>query len=274
MNKKFVSLLIFLLPLLSVRAQYPFILTEDAVTLGKHNVEAGFAFEYFSKESAPTPDDPQSLYRLFTVGWHHGVSENVNFDTDWRGALLTTLGNGKQGFHWGEITVSTRILFIPESKSFPAIGIRSAVKMPNTKYDDYRLGSNQTDYYFYLLFSKQFNGIRGRMNLGFSILGDPRVVDKQDDVYSLNLALLAHVSERITVFGEAYGRTGYQDNTNKILLRAGVLLNAGILQINFYNSFRVLGNNRDFGAAFESSETWSIGLGITKTFKLSLFEHD
>lgn len=274
MKQKLAFMVFLLVSLFSANAQRPAILAEDAVTLGKGNIEAGFALEYLVKESAPTPDDPHSLYRLFTLGWHHGVAENVDFDADWRGALVTTLGNGKQGFHWGEITVSTRVHFIKESNTFPAIGIRSAVKMPNTKYDDYRLGSNQADYFFYLLFSKQFNSIRARMNLGFSVLGDPRVVGSQNDVYSVNLALLAPVSEHITIFGEAYGRTGYQDNTDKMLLRVGALFNVGALQVNFYNSFRLVGNNRDFGAAFESSETWSIGLGITKAFKLNLFEQE
>lgn len=263
-------LLILAIPLTQASAQRPVIFTDDAVTLGSGRIEAGIGLEYFEKHVAPSPRDPENLYRLVVIAWHQGVAQNVNFDLDWRGGLLTKLGNGTRGFHWGELTISTRINFLRERRGLPAIGLRSAVKLPNTLYDDYKLGSNQTDYHAQILLCKQYGSVQARLNVGFSILGDPRVAGIQNDVYHLSGVLLIPLVERARVFVELFGVTGYQDHSNKVVTRFGSIIELGKYEVDLYGSLRAGGNNRDFGAAFENSENWSVGLMVRRVFEFDL----
>ncbi|MEK6565833.1 MAG: transporter [Bacteroidota bacterium] len=251
-------------------AQQPTMHTESALTLGKGKVQAGLAVEYLRKNSPTLPDFPQSLWRVLVLGWHHGVAENVNFDLDWLGGLTASFPNGSRGFDWGDLMVSTKITFIRENESVPAIGVRTMVKLPNSSYAETRLGSNKTDFHSYLLLSKHFDDIETRLNLGFSIVGDPLNVNVQDDVYGFNAALITPIAAGAVFFIELVGFSGYTDHNSKLLSRYGMMLDFDVYECSIYSSFRAAGDDGDFGNAFEASENWSIGFSVTRTFGLSL----
>lgn len=253
-------------------AQRPVMITEDALTLGKGKIGAGVGFEYLSKHASPFPNAPQSVFRLFVLALHQGVAENVNFDLDWRGGLLAELDNGKKKFDWGDLVVSTKINFFRERDPLPAVGIRTAIKLPNTTYNAAKLGSNQMDYHSQLLLTKHFGEVETRMNFGFSIIGDPTTVGMQDDVYSISAGVITALSEQSRFFFEIHGFTGYQDHDDKLITRFGMIFDANGWGYGVYSTLRALGNNQDFGTAFESSENWSIGFRILKTFDLHLFD--
>lgn len=244
--------------------------TESAQTLGKEKVQAGLAAEYLRKSTPPPPEFPQSLWRMFVLGWHQGVAENVNFDLDWFGGLSASFPNGSRGFDWGDLTVSTKIMFFKESEGFPAIGVRTSVKLPNSSYAETRLGSNKTDFHTYVLLSKHFDNIEARLNLRFSIVGDPQDVGVQDDVYGFNAALVAPVASGTRFFFELVAFSGYTDHNSKLLSRYGMMFDLGTYECSIYSSFRAAGDDRDFGNAFEASENWSIGFSVARTFGFSL----
>jgi len=251
-------------------AQQPTMHTESALTLGKGKVQAGLAAEYLRKSTPPPPEFPQSLWRMFVLGWHHGVAENVNFDLDWFGGLSASFPNGSHGFDWGDLTISTKITFIRENESVPAIGVRTTVKLPNSSYVETRLGSNKTDFHSYLLLSKHFfDDIETRLNLGFSIVGDPLNVNVQDDVYGFNAALITPVAAGTRFFFELVGFSGYTDHNSKLVSRYGMMLDFDVYECSLYSSFRAAGDDRDFGNAFHASENWSVGFSVARTFGFS-----
>jgi hypothetical protein len=267
-------LILITLPLAAALAQKPMILTESAATLGQHHYEAGLAFEYLTKTLAPSSESPQSLVRIFVIALHSGIARNVDVNMDWRGGLIGYRADGTSVSDWGDLTVSTKFTFLPERGARPALGLRTSIKLPNTKYRPGQLGSNEMDYYTHILVSRRWRTVEARMNLGFGILGDPRALGNQDDVYTLALALVWRMSEGARGFAEVAGMTGYQDNDQKVVLRSG--FGAMILGIewNFFGSVRLIGNHRDFATAFELSESWGIGLMVRKEFVWDIFGVD
>lgn len=263
----FVALPSFLL------AQRPVLTTESAYTSGKHAVELVGAVEYFEKATAPGPTFPRTMTRVAVIGWHQGVAENVNLDIDWRGSLFATLGNGARVNDWGDITLSTRVRFLRERGWVPAVGLKHSVKLPNTKYIPHGLGSNQMDVYSHLLITKHYGAVQARMNVGFGIVGDPRTLGAQDDVYTLSGAVVVRGNSWLTMFAEAYGLVGYYDDDDKLLARWGTRVDFSDIELCIYGSAKLAGSNIDIGGAFEASERWSIGIALTKTFLLS-FLHD
>jgi len=261
---------LLLVSFVPAQAQNLILQTADALTLGKGKLEAGVGCEYLAKTHSPAPDIPRSLLRIFVASAHYGVAENVNFDLDWRGVLLANFENGQHGSDWGDLIVSTRITLVHEENGASSVGLRTAVKLPSTSYLPYRLGSDQTDFHAQLLLTNNFSGVRTRLNVGLSILGNPQAPGSQDDVYSLQGAILLPLGETEQLFMEMIGFTGYRDDDAKLVSRLGVMANVGLIEWNLYGSLRLAGNNRDFGNAFEQSENWGVGLMFTKVFDLHL----
>lgn len=257
-----------------VFAQRPVMLTESATTSGRHRLDLFLGGEYFNKQQAPALDRARSMTRVGVIGWHQGVADNVNLDIDWRGYLFAKLGNGASVNDWGDVTISTRVRFLKEKNRRPALGLRTSFKLPNTKYVPYGLGSNQADYYSHLLVTKHFGDAETRLNVGFGIVGDPKALSAQDDVYLLSGAVIVPASSRFSLFAEVYGLTGYYDDDDKLLARFGGMVNLGGLELAVFGSARLAGSNIDIGGAFEASESWSIGLALRKTFELSFLKEE
>jgi hypothetical protein len=252
-------------------AQRPTIFTENATTLGKNKYNGGIAFEYLHKSSLQPLPFPRSLYRLFVVALHSGVAENVDMDLNWRGGLVGVRSDGFRSFDWGDLVVATKLLFFPQHDGIPAAGLRTSIKLPNSTYHPNRLGSNEMDYFTHLLLTQRWVKTELRCNIGFGIVGDPRVPGQQDDVYTLAIAGLFTVSETLKSFAEIAGMTGYQDNDDKVVVRCGISLEAEGLTWDVYGSARLFGNSLDFATAFDMSESWGIGMNIRKQFSFDPF---
>ncbi|MBI4547022.1 MAG: transporter [Ignavibacteriae bacterium] len=260
--------ILLVLPIWNLYSQRPVILTEDARTLGAGHIESGIGIEYYKKSQAPANDFPQSQIRLLVSSTHIGVAENVDLDLDWRGRLLARFEHGEEGSDWGDLMIASKINLITEREITPSIGIRSAVKLPNTSYLPYRLGSDQTDYYLHLLISKMIQNVNLSLNVGLGILGNPGAAGSQDDSYIYSAAATVPIGDRFQSFAEVFGFTGYFENDHKLIMRFGTSMELQGLQWNLYGSVRAVGDNRDFATAFESSENWSVALFIKKDFQI------
>lgn len=253
-------------------SQEPFLLTESAATLGKAKMNVGVGFEYLQKNKAPSAEGPRSLFRAFLVSLHQGVADNVNFDLTWRGGLFANPSRPERNFDWGDFSVWTKISLLKERDSFPSIGLRSGIKLPNTRYAPSRLGTNQMDFHSQLLVTGRKSDIEIRTVVGFSILGDPRTAGFQDDVYKLQTALIIPALETTTTFFELIAQTGYQDHDDKLVSRFGIMQLSQEFVWYLFCSARLAGNNRDFATAFELSENWSIGFFVQKDLEIDLWD--
>ena len=257
-----------LLVLSGAVAQQPLILTENAQTLGASRITVGLGTEFLSRQYVGSADDPQSEWRVAAFALRLGIAENVNFDVEWKGGLIARISDGKKGSDWGDITVATKINVREENDILPALGIRSAVKLPNTSYLPYKLGNDLTDYYFHILASKHYGPAEVRISVGLGIVGNPAGSSSQDDIYMGSAAVTMPIEEPADVFLELYGFTGPFDNTKKLLTRGGLVVDSFGLRWGVYGSRRLIGNSFDFGSAFEASQDWSVGMFVAKSLQM------
>ena len=249
-------------------AQSPALRTYGPGTLGSGLLEITVGTEYASKNGEPFPGAPLSLWKLpmFTARW--GASANVDFEFGWSGRLLAGYAGGSRGSDWGDPVIGTVFRALDEHDGIPAIGLRTAVKLPSTSFLPYYLGSDQTDVSFALVASRHAGGIEMLLDLGLGIIGNPRELGSQDDIYFASGALVLPAGERVKIFVEACGMSGYKADDDKLLLRSGVLTQFDCWHVNVYGGVRAAGSNKDFGMAFSSSESWSAGLSCSKVFSL------
>ena len=264
MNLRYVLALFTVCWFSAASAQRPVMLTETASPLGIRHLQTGIGVEYLEKHQAPARDLAEKEIRVFMASMNFGVAENVDFNLEWRGGLVATFPSGHKGYDWGDLTVATKITIVENPESFPNIGIRSAVKLPNTSYLPHKLGSDQTDFFFQALLSGYSGGFEGRLNLGFGIVGVPASTGIQNDVFTLNVAGVFPIGSGTSMFLEANGVKGYFGGDGKLVTRAGITTPWEGVEWSLFGSLRVLGDNRDFGGAFEMSENWSIGVYLKK----------
>ena len=263
------SILVFLLlPLTTCLAQKPVILTESPLTLGMYRIDVGIGVEYLEKHQAPARDFPETELRAFVATTRFGVSDNVDFDLDWRGGLFATYPGGATASDWGDLTVATKINLVRKADGLFNLAVRSAVKLPNTSYKPYKLGSDQTDYFFHVLASSITESFEVRANIGFGIVSDPIGTGRQNDLFMYSAAVILPVKGKANVFAECSGFNGYFSDDAKIVTRLGFSSMAGVVSWSLFGSLRVFGNNQDFATAFDSSENWSVGLFLKKDFDL------
>ena len=254
----------------TVRGQDPALHTLSATTLGRGTLEIGLGTEYLEKARPPSSSDAFSESRLFITAVHLGVADNVDLNFDWRGVLIAGFKHARDDYDWGDLIVSNRIRLFHDAGNVYTFGLLSAVKLPNTMYRPLMLGSNQTDYMFVGLFTAQFQQATISVNGGLSIVGDPVVVGKQDDVFFLKTAAVVPVMTDVRLFAELYGFTGYLDNDDKLVFYYGATMQSSTFSFHAFGSARLLGTSTDFGTGFDGSQSWSAGVMVSRRFTLSL----
>ena len=264
---------VFCIPLLvlgfifPLRAQRPFLFTESPNTVGDGKLSVGLGVEYLKKEKAIPPNAPIELLKIPAVRTYVGLGEIVDVLIDWRGRLLAEQGTGTRVADWGDISLGTKINFLKEGKSAPSLGVMYVVKLPNTSHDEL-LGSNQTDFFVSFLAAKQFPGIQVRANLGLGILDDPEHAHSQLDIYTMSTALILAVGREHSFFVEWAGFLGSHSDQAKFTARAGIEGTFVGAEWTAFGSCRVIGDEKDFGTAFEYSESWGVGLFVRKVLSL------
>jgi hypothetical protein len=266
-DKLFHILLLLLFFFFPLQAQRPILFTENPNSVGDGKLSVGFGVEYLKKDKATPLKAPIWLMRIPVARTYIGVGEIVDVLVDWRGRLFATQGTGKHVSDWGDISIGTKINFLKESRSQPSLAIMYLVKLPNTSHDEL-LGSNQTDIFLSFLAAKTFGDVHVRANLGLGILDDPEHQHSQLDIYTMSAALILPVGQTHKVFTEWAGFLGSHRDQAKFTARGGIQTMILDAEWSAFGSFRVIGDEKDFGTAFENSETWGVGLFVRKEFSL------
>jgi hypothetical protein len=84
----------------------------------------------------------------------------------------------------------------------------------------------------------------------------------------MSAALILPVGSKHKVFAEWAGFLGSHSDQAKFTARAGIETMILGAEWSAFGSFRVIGDEKDFGTAFENSETWGVGLFVRKEFSL------
>jgi hypothetical protein len=251
----------------TLQAQRPFLFTENANTAGDGKLSFGFGADYLEKDKSIPLRAPTCLLRIPTIHTYVGIGEHADVLIDWRGRLFAEQGTRTHVSDWGDVSIGTKINFLKEGTSQPSLGLMYVVKLPNTRHDQL-LGSNQTDFFLSLLAAKRLGILHLRLNAGLGILDDPEHFNSQLDIYTMGAAGIIRVSKECNLFAEWTGFLGPHRNQEKFTARGGVETRMLDIQWTLYGSFRVIGDEKDLGTAFENSEALGVGLFLRKSFNL------
>jgi len=263
MKNKLAILLILLN--LQIIAQVQFV--ENGYTSGKNVLSIGTGFTFLLKDELNINTWADKQIRYLSTDLRYGISDNVDVIINWRGIVKTNLFISGRNYDWGDLRIKTKFLFVSEQNNIPAIGLLSSIKLPNSVYTPTKVGSNETDFEFALIFSKSIKNVKYSVNIGSFINGDPNYLAYQYDlmVYGLNIE---YQKDNFLIFAESYGTYGKKHMLRKTQIKIGTSYSFGGFKPCLAVNFRVLGNNIDYAPIFENSEDFGINFSLSKSFNL------
>ena len=209
----------------SAYAQQRPLVTEDPETIGSGLVLIEGGFDLQKDVFYPASGLEGNLLRIPTLGVSLGISSIAELQIDGgiynglnvksrRDAPLSHLldFDGDHTHDVEDIVIGTKIRFVAESPSHPAVGLRFATKLPNASNES-GLGLDTTDFYFSALLGKTVQSIRMVGNAGLGILADPVEGNRQNDVFTYGFSIARAVKQGIEVVGEINGRLNTRSGT-------------------------------------------------------------
>ena len=199
-------------------AQQRPLVTEDPETIGDGRVLIEAGFDYARDVEYRASGLQGNLRRLPLIGISFGIGSigEVQIDgglynhlsiTDRDPAplshMLTVTGDRTSSIE--DLVIGTKVRLISEGVSRPALGLRSATRLPNASNES-GLGLDTMDFYSSLLIAKTIQSVRVVGNIGLGILGDPTRGDRQNDVITYGTSFARAVSQAGEVVGEINGR--------------------------------------------------------------------
>jgi hypothetical protein len=214
-----------LLCAVSASAQQRPLVTEDPEPIGAGRVliEGGFdaAHDYQNTVSGLKGN----LVSVPTIGISIGLSSIAELQIDGgiynslsissrnanapNAGLLTVTGDSTHDV--SNAVLATKIRFLAETASRPAIGIRFATKLPNAS-NEKGIDLDTTDVSGSLLIAKTVQSIRVVGNLGAGILTNPTGGVGQNDVLLYGLSFARAVTQEAELVGELNGRVSTRGN--------------------------------------------------------------
>ena len=202
-----------------VVAQQRPLVTEDPEPIGAGRVLIEGGIDYAHDQHYPVSGLDGNLWRIPTIGVSIGLSSIAELQID--GGLYDRLDVSKRNpnaplaslvtatgttTHDAEdITIATKIRLLAETMGRPALGLRFATKLPNASNES-GLGLDTMDFYMSLLGAKTVQSVRVVGNLGFGILADPTVANRQNDVLTYGVSFARAMTQQAELVGELNGR--------------------------------------------------------------------
>lgn len=222
-----------------------------AVDLGlQYLSHSNFPFSSFSQDTA------RDVLSLPTLGIRVGLGKRTELQLSYE-LLFVEEEEVRIREPWksGDLDLFTKIEFWQERQWLPATGMKVGVKLPNAG-NNYRVGTDETDFAFSSLFAKQFVSMTATANLGLLILGNPFEQARQDDLLSYALACSFPWNSQVISTAEIAGQMlGTADNE-----RSDLLLHLHIrddrLTWKLSGRIGLLENSADWGLAAGVTWTW------------------
>ncbi|MDY0092430.1 MAG: hypothetical protein RBT80_06995 [Candidatus Vecturithrix sp.] len=209
-----------------------------------------FPFSAFSKDSG------RDVLSLPALGLRIGLGKRSEFQLSYE-VLFVEEEEFRIREVWksGDLDLFTKIELWQERQWLPATGIKVGVKLPNAG-NDYRVGTDETDFAFSTLFAKHFALITTTANVGLLILGNSFEQATQDDLLSYALACSLPWNSHVTTIAEIAGQMfGTADNERSSAL-FHLHLHTDNTTWKLSGRVGLLDNSEDWGLAAGVSWTW------------------
>jgi hypothetical protein len=210
-------------------------------------------------------DSSRDLVAFPALGFNYTAGPIVDLQADYD-FLYRFTRRGTTIYGSGDLTLWTKVRFLPEKGYAPGVGLRFGVKLPNANAQD-GLGTDQTDFYASILASQKLGRFENRLNLGLAILDDPLKLRGQQDMLTLALAGIYNLSSKWQVLVDFYSQQGADTKFRFSKISAGARhLNGKWV----WNAALKKGLRSDHkGYQDELSLDWGMVLGISRYFDLS-----
>jgi hypothetical protein len=135
-----------------------------------------------------------------------------------------------------DIVVATKIRWVSEASSWPSVGSRLSVRLPNSKHHS-GLGQDTTDFSAALLVGKSVAAWRMVGNIGATIMTEPIDSTSQNDVLTYGVSLARRLLRDVEVVGEVNGRKSTRRGTappgteSRSVARAGARIGHGTMRL-------------------------------------------
>jgi hypothetical protein len=260
----------------SALAQSRPLATEDPETVpaGHMLIEGGLDYGY--DITFPASGLKGNLWRIGTYGLSIGVSSiaEIQFDGGFKNRLVITSFDptaplaemldidGDTTSEVEDLTVGTKIRFLSESPSRPAMAFKMATKLPMAS-NETGLGLDTTDFHFALFIGKTIESVRVVGNIGFGILSDPIRGDQQNDVLEYGFSVARAVVPDVEVVAELSGRqhiSGLEPpigTESRSVARIGSRFTRGPVRVDAAFAIGIT----------ENDPTWGFTVGLTWVFR-------
>jgi hypothetical protein len=206
-------------------AQQRPLVTEDPEPIGAGRVLVEGGVEYARDAHFPVSGMQGNLWRVPLIGVSVGVSSIAEIQLDGGPYDRLTI-TGRQAaplsslvtvtdpttHDVNDLVVGMKIRVLSEGVSRPAIGVRFATKLPNSRVRT-GLGLNTTDFYASLLGAKTVESVRFVGNLGLGILGDPTTGQRQNDDLTYGLSVARALTQQTELVAELNGRVSTREGS-------------------------------------------------------------
>jgi hypothetical protein len=242
--------LVFFLALAApAAAQQRPLVTEDPETIGAGRMLLEGGIDYGRDVLFPASGLTGNLLRAPLIGISFGISSIAELQID--GGLFNSLSiterreaplddmldfDGDSTSDVEDIVVATKVRFLSEGTTRPAMAVRFATKLPNAGNES-GIGLDTTDFYVTGIAAKTVQSIRIVGNVGLGILGDPVRGDRQNDVLTYGLSFARALTSATEVVGEVNGRANLRGDEapvgteSKSALRFGARYTRGLVRI-------------------------------------------
>jgi hypothetical protein len=185
--------------------------TEEATTApaGRIALEAGAAF--MTAQPSFLSLQPRDVWNAPILNLIWSPAGNVEIDLEWVGRVVEvddpTFGTASD---YGDVTLRTKLRFIPEKGRRPAVGARFTITLPETNQDK-GLGPNTNRMQAQALLTEVLGPVRLHANAGLAIHDQTFGAHAQHDLFAYGAAFEWSVTHRMAVLGEVAGRAGKGD---------------------------------------------------------------
>ncbi len=210
--------------------------TDDAELLETGRVRAEFGAEFLQGQHYTLSGLEGDLTRLGVASVQVGVGDYAEFKISGVARDMLSVSNrtaqpayppkfsGNSTSDFGDLILATKLKLAGEKKFRPALAFKFAVELPNAKHDS-GLGTDETEFYASFLFKKNVGRCQILGDLGFAILGNPVLEDRQTDPLTYGVATIIPILKGVNLVAEVNGRQGPPrrlGNENLSQARAGV----------------------------------------------------
>ena len=165
----------------------------------------------------------------------------------------------------GDLSLWTKLRFVEEKGSRPAVGLRFGVKLPNAK-DEVGLGTDQTNFYAATLIGKTWGKLENHLNLGIAIYDSPFRVREQKDLFTLAYSSIYNFSPTLQFVFDFYTQQGADPrfNLNKLTLGSRIAHKKWVWEFALKKGI----NSINKGYQGEQSLDWGLVLSASRYFDL------